>query len=95
MSDQAVDGVKSQCMESPDPMNKTLMLRLAAFACFAGSSILFAGCGRSTTGILADAREGGGTPTLFDNPPMGDPLAPSQAKLNARRPARKAAAPRR
>ena len=61
----------------------------------AGCCLTIAGCGKATTVAVADAREGGGTPTLFDNPPMGDPLAPSQVELNSRRPARATNRPQR
>ena len=69
--------------------------RLALAAFLGGSTLLTVGCGGASTAAPSEAKEGGGTPTLFDNPPLGDPLAPSQAELNARRPARKAATPRR
>ena len=75
-------------------MNDPLIHRRSAILALGGACLMLVGCRDSTTAAPVDAREGGGTPTLFDNPPLGDPLAPSQADLNKRRPARKPPRPR-
>ncbi|WP_422932104.1 hypothetical protein [Singulisphaera sp. PoT] len=70
-------------------MRELRINRRAAFSALAGLGFAIGGCGGASTATPVDVKEGGGTPTLFDNPPLGDPLAPSQAELNSKRPAKK------
>lgn len=77
------------------PMNARQITRCLAISTFAGVVLAISGCGGSAPAAPVDVKEGAGTPTLFDNPPLGDPLAPSQAELNARRPPRKVVRPAR
>lgn len=68
------------------PMTRRVMISILAAPLLACGA-----CGGSSTSVPLDVKEGGGTPTFFDNPPLGDPLAPSQAELNQRRPPKKIA----